>query len=135
MPPQQELQPVSAPEPAPEPLAAADAPPAAAELPPAEPAAPAAAPASALPSKAVRVLTAEERILLEQNQRIRSLNRAPDDFPAFIRKGYDVQAHFKFFISLLFFTNHPSTTARPSQRTLILVFNETRIPWVITCNH
>ena len=29
----------------------------------------------------------EERILLEQNQRIKSLNRAPDDFPAFIRKG------------------------------------------------
>ena len=28
--------------------------------------------------------------MLEQNQRIRSLNRAPDDFPAFIRKGYEV---------------------------------------------
>jgi len=35
----------------------------------------------------VRVLTDDERILLEQNQRIRSLNRAPPDFPAFIRKG------------------------------------------------
>lgn len=32
----------------------------------------------------------EERILLEQNQRIKSLNRAPSDFPAFIRKGEDV---------------------------------------------
>ena len=44
-------------------------------------------------SSAARVLTLtdEERILLEQNQRIKVLNRAPSDFPAFIRKGYSVQ--------------------------------------------
>jgi hypothetical protein len=58
--------------------AAASAPP----LPPATP-----APAAAASSGTVRTLTDEERLLLEQNQRIKSLNRAPDDFPAFIRKG------------------------------------------------
>ncbi len=52
------------------------------------PAAPAAPPASAAAAPGtVRTLSAEERLLLEQNQRIKSLNRAPDDFPAFIRKG------------------------------------------------
>lgn len=45
---------------------------------------PAAAPS---PSGTVRLLSEEERLLLDQNQRIKSLNRAPDDFPAFIRKG------------------------------------------------
>ncbi len=45
------------------------------------------APAAAAPSGTVRLLTEEERILLEQNKRIKSLKRAPDDFPAFIRKG------------------------------------------------
>ena len=39
------------------------------------------------PTGTVRTLTDEERVILEQNQRIRSLNRAPPDFPAFIRKG------------------------------------------------
>ena len=39
------------------------------------------------PTGTVRTLTDEERVVLEQNQRIRSLNRAPPDFPAFIRKG------------------------------------------------
>jgi len=39
----------------------------------------------------VRSLTAEERLLLEQNTRIARANRAPDDFPAFIRKGYEVK--------------------------------------------
>jgi hypothetical protein len=53
------------------------------------PAAEAAPPAPPPPQQAgaVRTLSPEERLLLEQNQRIKSLNRAPDDFPAFIRKG------------------------------------------------
>jgi FKBP-type peptidyl-prolyl cis-trans isomerase len=38
----------------------------------------------------VKVLTEEERVLLEQNQRVKALNRAPADFPAFLRKGYEV---------------------------------------------
>jgi len=48
-------------------------------------------PATAPVSGGVRLLTPEERLLLEQNQRIKSLNRAPDDFPAFIRSGYEVR--------------------------------------------
>ena len=43
--------------------------------------------APAQPAGTVRTLTDEERVVLEQNQRIRTLNRAPPDFPAFIRKG------------------------------------------------
>lgn len=65
-----------------EPTFAADAP--AADTPPLEAAPPAPPPQ---PAGAVRTLSPEERLLLEQNQRIKSLNRAPDDFPAFIRKG------------------------------------------------
>jgi hypothetical protein len=70
-----------------EPTFAADAPaaaPALADAPPLEAAPPAPPPP---PTGAVRTLSPEERLLLEQNQRIKSLNRAPDDFPAFIRKG------------------------------------------------
>jgi len=38
-----------------------------------------------------RELSSEERLLLEQNQRIAALNRAPEDFPIFVRKGYEVK--------------------------------------------
>jgi len=35
--------------------------------------------------------TEEERLLMEYNERIRSLNGAPADFPTFVRSGYDVR--------------------------------------------
>jgi len=36
-------------------------------------------------------LTEEERLILEYNQRIAVFNRAPRDFPSFIRSGYQVR--------------------------------------------